>query len=189
MVFLTVSDFLGAGTPAQVTITAATASSFAEIQIIRACDIVDLLAANQVRSKGNQTAFCNFIRQAVSDLQKGKKANAIGKINSAIERTDGSVLRGQVDGNGPGMDWITDATAQAAIYQLLQSAFRQRSAVDLHAARAELILPRSRACAISRPRYLGVDPLMGQPLSEPSSASWRSAWMRNADAVGAGMDS
>ncbi len=123
-VTLTVSDFLGFGTPAKATITASTASSFAEVQVIRACDIVDLLAANQVRTKGNQTAFCNFIRQAVSDLQKGKTANAIGKINNAIERTDGFILRGSIDGNGPGMDWIIDPAAQAQIYHLLVSAIQ-----------------------------------------------------------------
>ncbi len=119
---LTVSDFLGPGSPASVTITATSMAGFAQAQLLRACDIVDGLTRNQVTTKGNQTAFCNFIRQAVSDLQKGKKAKAIAKINNAIERTDGFILRGQVDGNGLGMDWIIDPAAQATVYPLLKSA-------------------------------------------------------------------
>ena len=37
-------------------------------------------------------------------------------------RTDGCVLRGDPDGNGPGRDWITDCTAQTEAYNLLTDA-------------------------------------------------------------------
>ena len=38
------------------------------------------------------------------------------KINAAITRTDGFPLRGSLDGNGPGMDWITSQTDQNFVY-------------------------------------------------------------------------
>jgi hypothetical protein len=40
-------------------------------------------------------------------------------ITQAIERTDGCVLRGVVDGGGQGRDWVTDCAAQATLYSSL----------------------------------------------------------------------
>ncbi len=119
---LTVSDFLGAGTPASVEVVATTPGNYAEIQIVYACDAVEALTSSQVTTKGNQKAFCNFLKQATKDIHKGKISNAIGKLNQALERTDGCALRGSPDGNGSGMDWITDCAAQEDVYALLTSA-------------------------------------------------------------------
>jgi len=65
-----------------------------------------------------------FFVRAVKALQKSPPhtATAIDKIEKAIERTDGCVLRGSPDGNGSGMDWITDCSAQAEVYRLLNEA-------------------------------------------------------------------
>jgi hypothetical protein len=117
---LEVSDFLGPNAVlATVGFTATTAASFAESVILDACEIVAGLDADQVTTKGNQNAFCNQLANAVKDLQKGKTADAIDKLNKAIERTDGCPLRGTPDGNGKGRDWITDCDAQQVVYDLL----------------------------------------------------------------------
>jgi hypothetical protein len=39
-----------------------------------------------------------------------------------MERTDGCVLRGEPDGNGPGRDWITNCGDQIVVYLLLMQA-------------------------------------------------------------------
>ena len=119
---LTVSDFLGAGTPATVDVVATTPVNYAEIQIVNASDAVGALLPGQVTTKGNQTALGNFLKSATKNLQKGKIANAIADLTSALERTDGCALRGRPDGNGNGMDWITDCAAQANAYALLTAA-------------------------------------------------------------------
>jgi PKD domain len=122
-VTLEVSDFLGPGTsPASVEITATTASGYAEIQIVDAFDQVAALTGAQVTTQGNQQAFSNFLTAATQNLQQGKVSQAIAKLNQAILRTDGCALRGSLDGNGPGMDWITDCGEQDAIYDLLTAA-------------------------------------------------------------------
>ena len=116
---LTVSDLIGPGTPDSVEITATTAEGFAEIQILAADEIVAGLGPSQVTTKGNQKALQNFLSQAIVALQAGDVEEAINKLEKAISRTDGCVLRGSPDGNGPGRDWITDCTAQAQFYDLL----------------------------------------------------------------------
>ena len=121
-VTLAVSDFIGAGTSATVEVVATTPMNYAEMQIVSASDMVAALLPSQVTNKGNQTALGNFLKNATKNLQKGKIANAIADLNSALERTDGCPLRGSPDGNGQGMDWITDCAAQADIYALLTAA-------------------------------------------------------------------
>jgi uncharacterized repeat protein (TIGR03803 family) len=121
-VSLTVSDFLGAGTPATVSFVATTAATYAESQVASASAIVAALPPGSVTTAGNQNAFGNHLANAMKQLQKGKVSKAIDDLNKAIERTDGCALRGSPDGNGKGMDWITDCDAQEAVYALLTSA-------------------------------------------------------------------
>ena len=83
------------------------------------------LAPGQVTTGGNQNAFQNFMIQAIVALQAGDDAEAINKLEKAIARTDGCVLRGVPDGNGPGRDWITDCVAQAVVYNLLNDALNE----------------------------------------------------------------
>lgn len=122
-VMLVVSDLLGPGLPpAFIEVTAMTVAGYADFQILGACDRVDALTSAQVTTKGNQRAFCNFLAEAMQNIQKGKVSQAIAKLNQAIERTDGCALRGTPDRNGKGMDWITDCNAQHDIYQMLTAA-------------------------------------------------------------------
>ncbi|MGK0190050.1 MAG: hypothetical protein ACI9R3_005869 [Verrucomicrobiales bacterium] len=121
-VTLDVADFLGFGTPAVVVVTATTALGFAENVIVQASDLAAALNNGQVTTKGNQRAFGNFLAQAISKIQAGNIAGAIDKLEKAIARTDGCFLRGSVDGNGQGRDWITDCDAQLSIYDLLDAA-------------------------------------------------------------------
>ena len=121
-VTLTVSDFIGAGTPDTVAITATTAEGFAETQIVAVADVVVALLPGQVTTGGNQNALQNFLSQAIVALQEGDIAKAIDKLEKAIERTDGCAANGTPDGNGKGRDWITDCDSQAEVYALLNDA-------------------------------------------------------------------
>jgi hypothetical protein len=119
---LLVSDFVGPGTPDTIVVTAVSAEGFAELQIITANEQVAALTPEDVTSVGNQTALTNFLRQAVVAIQTGDFSEAIKKLEDALARTDGCVLRGAPDGNGPGRDWITSCVDQAVIYDSLSSA-------------------------------------------------------------------
>ena len=100
------------------------AEEFAEIQIVELDEVVSELdaAAGEVTTVGNQQAFSSFISEAIVAIQEDDIETAIDKLEKALARTDGCVLRGAPDGNGPGRDWITDCTAQAEAYDLLQAA-------------------------------------------------------------------
>jgi K319L-like, PKD domain len=119
---LTVSDFIGAGTPAVVTLVAGDAAQFAEAKIMDAAAIVAALPRSQITQQGNRKDFENLLRMAARDIRDGDIAGAIDQLNQAIIRTDGCALRGTPDGSGPGFDWISDCTAQAPIYDDLTAA-------------------------------------------------------------------
>ena len=107
---------------ATIQLLATTAATFAELKIVNASGTITALAPSQVTNQGNKTALLNFLNQATQDLQKGKISSAISKLQNAIARTDGYVLRGAVDGNGPSRDWITDPAAQVQVYGPLKAA-------------------------------------------------------------------
>jgi hypothetical protein len=127
-VSLEVSDELGPGTPVSVTITATTASDYAESKAVDASNEIAGLASGEVSTKGNKTALQNFLNQAVAALQAGNVAGAVDKLQKAIERTDGCALRGTPDASGSGRDWVTDCAAQAGIYQTLLEALNALTA-------------------------------------------------------------
>ena len=127
-VSLEVSDELGPGAPVSITITAITASDYAESKAVDASNEITGLTSGEVSTKGNKTALKNFLNQAVAALQAGDVAGAIDKLQKAIERTDGCALRGTPDASGPGRDWVTDCAAQAGIYQLLLEALNALTA-------------------------------------------------------------
>ena len=119
---LVVSDPIGPSMPDGVVITATSAANFAEVKIAAGNAVVAVLPPMSVTTSGNQNAFTNFLSQATVAIQAGDLATARQKLQQAIARTDGCVLRGAPDGNGPGRDWITDCAAQAAAYKLLNDA-------------------------------------------------------------------
>ena len=119
---LVVSDPFDDSAPDTATITVITGEDFAENVILDALDFVALLPPESVTTQGNQNALTNFLLQAIKDIQDGKIEQAGGalfKIDLALERTDGCVLRGEPDGNGPGLDWITDCVDQVLVYAFL----------------------------------------------------------------------
>jgi hypothetical protein len=119
---LVVSDFLGAGAPATIQVTAITAASFAELKIIEASALVASLPRSDVQAPGLQDKFIReYLESAATALQTNGLASARSILQSAIIRTDGCVLRGQPD-NGNGMDWITECGAQSTVYALLIAA-------------------------------------------------------------------
>lgn len=122
VVTLTPSDFLGAGTSADATITVITANRFAEIQLHTAAANLHGLPASDVTTRGNRHALMQSLSHAVMALQRGKGGEARHEMEHAISRTDGCALRGTPDGNGPGRDWITTCSAQEQVYAPLIAA-------------------------------------------------------------------
>jgi hypothetical protein len=122
VVTLTPSDFLGAGTSADATITVITVTRYAEIQLHTAAANLHDLPASDVTSRGNRHALMQSLSHAVMALQRGKRGEARHEIGQAISRTDGCALRGMPDGNGSGRDWITTCSAQEQVYTPLIAA-------------------------------------------------------------------
>lgn len=119
---LNVSDLIGPGTPDTVEVTASTAEQLAEESILAASGAVAALGTEDVTTQGNRVALLNFLAQALAAIQEGDLLEAIDKLQKALNRTDGCVLRGIPDGNGPGRDWITNCDDQNTVYALLHSA-------------------------------------------------------------------
>jgi hypothetical protein len=119
---LVVSDPLGSGAPDSVTITAASAQDYADVQIVAANTTIANLAPAQITNVGNQHALTIWLGQTTKMSQRGNTAQAIAKLQQSIARTDGCALRGSPDTNGPGRDWVTDCASQATIYAQLTAA-------------------------------------------------------------------
>ena len=116
VVQLVVSDPFGDSAPDPVTITVITGEDFAENTLLDCLGLVANLPPDHVTTKGNQRALTNFISQSIAAIQEGDIERALRKIDFALERTDGCVLRVEPDGNGPGRDWITDCGEQVLVY-------------------------------------------------------------------------
>jgi hypothetical protein len=119
---LIVNDGFEDSEPDEVVVSAITAEDFAQNNTMEALNTVMELPPASVMTQGNQTALGNFQTQAIAALQAGDIEEAINKLTKALERTDGCVLRGEPDGPGPGMDWITDCAEQQIVYWLLKDA-------------------------------------------------------------------
>lgn len=119
---LSVADPLGAGTPVTATIVATTAEGFTSMVVVQAANSVAELPPTMVTTAGNQQAFTAFLAQVLAAVEAGDPQEAINKLQKAMVRTDGWVLRGAPDENGPGRDWITDRDAQLETYAKLKAA-------------------------------------------------------------------
>jgi hypothetical protein len=109
-----------------MTLTVISEIDYAEQQIETVSAVVADLPTASLDSPGHLTSLSssleNALENALKDLEKGKIASAIDKLTSVIERTDGCVVRGSVDGPGPGKDWVLDCDAQHELHALLQAA-------------------------------------------------------------------
>ena len=119
---LTVTDPFGATSSDSVSAAVILSGQYAADRIADALNLIGGLSLDQVTTKGNRNALQKFLTQAVTALQQGDTAEAISKLEQALERTDGCILRGGPDGNGSGRDWVIDCGAQTAIYQRLAEA-------------------------------------------------------------------
>lgn len=118
---LVVSDLFGSSQPSTVMISATTPETAQQL-IQDAINYIATIPCSHFDACGHRNALTNFLQQAIDDIQKGKTSQAIGKLDNAIIRTDGFPIRGVVDGNGPGMDWIINPTDQEFVYQKLTAA-------------------------------------------------------------------
>lgn len=122
IVGLTVFDQFGGSPQATVTISAITRDDFAQQRIHDAINYIAAMPCSHFDACGHRNALSNHLQEAISDIQNGNISQATGKLNDAILRTDGFPLRGALDGDGPGMDWITDANDQAFVFSALTDA-------------------------------------------------------------------
>jgi hypothetical protein len=122
VVQLVVSDAIGPSFTDTALITATTMSHFVEVRIVDASHVTEDLVPGAVTTAGNQNALGNFYSQAITAIQSGDLAEAQEKLEEAIARTDGCILRGTPDTRGPGRDWVTDCDAQVRLYVLLTEA-------------------------------------------------------------------
>ncbi|MBZ5504515.1 MAG: hypothetical protein LAO78_03410 [Acidobacteriia bacterium] len=118
---LVVSDAFGSSQPATVDITAITPETSQEL-LQDVINFISTLSASSFDAAGHSQSLTNQLQQAIIDIQKDKISQAIVKINNAIIRTDGFPVRGALDGPGPTMDWIINASDQNFAYQKLTAA-------------------------------------------------------------------
>jgi hypothetical protein len=116
---LVVTDPFGAASADSVVVSVITAEQFAEGQLVGAIAIVAALPPESVTSNGNRKKLLQYFSEGIEALQAGSLDEARELITQAIERTDGCVLRGAVDGAGQGRDWVTDCAAQATLFSSL----------------------------------------------------------------------
>jgi hypothetical protein len=119
---LTVRDPYDAQDVATIHISAITAQDFIENEIAESQNLVGALPPTSVTTPGNQNALQQFLRQVIESIQASDQATARGKLEQAISRTDGCVLRGTPDVSGAGRDWVTNCMAQAELYDHLTTA-------------------------------------------------------------------
>jgi hypothetical protein len=119
---LVVNDGLDDSDPDLVEVAVISGAEFAEFQLGLTIQWVSDLPVSWFTTKGNQMALTRHLTQALVALQNGNTGGALDKIEKALDRMDGCVLRGAPDGNGPGRDWIVDCSAQLAIYEALTQA-------------------------------------------------------------------
>ncbi len=122
VVSLIVSDAYGHSPQSTVTISVITADDYAQQQIGNAVNFVATLPDAYWQALGLKNAFANQLQQAIAAIQSGNISLAISKLNDELIRTDGYPVRWALDGPGPDMDWVTNAAAQATLYQDLMNA-------------------------------------------------------------------
>lgn len=127
IVGLTVFDQFGGSLQATVAISAITRDDFAQQRIHDAINYIAAMPCSHFDACGHRNALSNYLQQAISDIQNENISQATGKLNDAILRTDGFPLRGALDGDGPGMDWITNANDQAFVFTALTDALNALS--------------------------------------------------------------
>lgn len=121
---LVVDDGLASSVPDEVNVVVITAEDQAQLLTSEAMNTIYSLPASSVTTKGNQTALGSFLQIAINNLQKDDVEKAKNKLQDAISRTDGCVLRGSPDAGGGGAnphakDYINNCTNQVPVYNKL----------------------------------------------------------------------
>ncbi len=113
---LTVDDQKGGTDADLITIDALTNEEAALALLAELLAIIDSTADDAFKTKGNRQAFTNLISQAIATLESGNIKNALHKIESARSRTDGCIIDGSPDSNGPQSDWVINCSTQPGFY-------------------------------------------------------------------------
>jgi Legume lectin domain/Bacterial lectin/PKD domain len=116
---LRVSDPFGALSTDSMVVAVIATDQFAQERVLIALNLVGKLSPTEVTSQGNQKGLQNLLGQVLTALQADDVFEARSKLAQAIERTDGCVVHGSPDGQGPERDWVTSCAIQATLFQLL----------------------------------------------------------------------
>ena len=125
---LLVSDRFGSSQPAFAFITATTPENSEQL-LQDAINYIAAMPASHFDAPGHNNALTNQLQRAIIDIQQHRISRAISTIQDAITRTDGFPLRGGLDGNGPGMDWIIDQNDQNFVYGKLTATLNMLQAM------------------------------------------------------------
>jgi len=109
-------------------------------------DIVADLPRGSIRTEGNRNALWNFLKQARANAQRGNKDQARKKLQQALERTDGCVLRDSADTKAVAplaKDYIVNCPDQELVYALIKDelnalALQPRAGANLQEATTRL---------------------------------------------------
>jgi hypothetical protein len=121
---LFVDDGFGPSLVDEVVVTALGGEQYAEVVVIEAVAAISDLTSAEVTSGGNQESLVKTLSTAAQALDHGNDTVARNRLEAALARTDGCVLRGAPDLQGAGRDWVTDCAAQAILYADLIAALQ-----------------------------------------------------------------
>lgn len=113
-----------------VSVLVSTVEDYASEQIGGALVTVAELPLEDVTTTGNQTALEQLVKQAWIKVDQDNNSQAIAKLQQAIERTDGCILRGSPDAGympgsttpPPAKDHILDCVEQAVVFHQISEA-------------------------------------------------------------------
>jgi probable HAF family extracellular repeat protein len=122
---LIVNDGYADSAPDSVTVLVTSVDDYVCARTTEALNSVANLPDSSFTTKGNRTAFGNFLTQGCTDSQKGNTSQARHKLEQALERTDGCVLRGAPDTEAVAplaKDYIINCPDQELIYPIITEA-------------------------------------------------------------------
>lgn len=118
---LIASDLFGSSAPSLVTVSVITANDYLERQIAMALNYGASIPLSQFDAPGHRQVLAQLLQDAIANFRKGHNAEAKDDLKQILIRTDGYPLRGSIDTDGAGRDWIVDPMTQTIIYQYLNN--------------------------------------------------------------------
>jgi len=117
VVSLVVNDGFVDSAPSNVSVMALTSVTQATQQTSQTMVTINSLSPTVFKNTNMQNALTNKIQAVLADIQAGRYADALNKLqNDVIRKTDGCATGGAPDAT----DWIKTCSAQAMVHPMLQ---------------------------------------------------------------------